>query len=135
MLLHLEIPVNIGCTIIVSKDKHVSWAIILPDNTTILIDPNDELTEYCDGDDIIPFYSNTKIREPKIYTFGLFKIYQGCYHTKSYVYINTDHGGIFFPMLVDDYHKIVKELKPVLTLTRKGDILKPYEVLVNCLTN
>jgi len=135
MLFQVSLPIVANFKIILSKsDKTSGWGIILLNHNSILIDPTSELREYCNGDNLTEFRSDICLKTPQIYKVGNIKIHHGCYHQKPYLYIvEMDREGILFTMGLKDYGKIVKKLKPVLTLTGDGQVLRQGEAYISSL--
>ena len=135
MLFHIALPIKTEFNIVLSRtETGIGWGIVLMESRTVLIDPTDELREYCQNDEIIEFDSNICIKNPRIFKFGPTKIYHGCYRQHPYIYISTtEDGGLLFTMGSEDYAKIVAKLKPSLVLTREGQIMRQGEAYLTSL--
>lgn len=140
MLFRIGLPFITDFEIVLSRSedcKNVGWAIILLNHKSILIDPTCELKNYCRGDETVEFSSDICLKKPHTHKFNSIKIYHSCYHQKPYLYLtkssSEESGGLLFTMGLEDYAKIIKQLKPTLVLTREGQVLRQGEAYLTSL--
>jgi len=131
MISELKTSTSLPYLILLSEDKDKNgWAIILPKDKCILVDPTNELMDYCSNYEILVIkYKDQPIDSPKI-KFGKLKLYLGSYHQKIYLYVSK--GEILFPLAVpkEYWPKLIKNLSVKLILTPDGQIQTPAEAYI-----
>jgi len=129
MLFQIDLPFPTNFKLIRSSYRgSIGWALALPEGKSILIDPTEELREYCSRDEISEFSSAGCLRIPQNFKIGNLKVYYACYHQKPYLFVYETKGReILFTMGLDRYERIVTKLKPKFVLTREGMVLNQSE--------
>jgi len=124
--LSLELPYRICRSISKSRSK-ASWAIVLPDKISIVINPNSELLEFCQKDKVIQIDSQNLKDAPKNVQISSVNIRTGSYLQNFYIVLD---GQILFPCNVPQcsWGKLMKTLKAKILLANTGEIFNQAEV-------